>query len=134
MSNKVTQNLKKIYQFLAFYSITYIAKTGITSFFPSIFGGSTHGRTTLSTYLESWGYSVPENVLFMQDVDLNFDLIWPELDLTSVKSQAWWHYSIEWPSLPISTCKMTQKTRVARHACDFNHDLRTRAALLLDIV
>ena len=44
----------------------------------------------------------------------------PDLDLTSIKSKLWWRHRVKWPSLSISTCKMTQKTCVARHVCDFD--------------
>ena len=43
---------------------------------------------------------------------------WSDLDLTSVKNKLWWIYRVRCPSLSISTCKMTKKTYVARHACD----------------
>ena len=45
----------------------------------------------------------------------NFDLIWPDLDLTSVKSQVKWRHKVKESSLSISMCKMTQKTFVSRH-------------------
>ena len=43
---------------------------------------------------------------------------WSDLDMTSVKSKLWWIHRLKCPSLSISTCKMTKKTYVARHACD----------------
>ena len=48
-----------------------------------------------------------------------FDIFWPDLDLTSVKSHLWWRHGVRRPSLSMSTCKITQKTCVTWHLCDF---------------
>ena len=55
------------------------------------------------------------NICFLcKNTDLK---IWPDLGLTSVKSQRW-HHRMKWLSPSISACKMTQKTCVTRHVCD----------------
>ena len=73
---------------------------------------------TQMTYLESWGKSESEICAFMQKYWFEILTSWSDLDLNSVKNKLWWIHNVKCPSLSISTCKMTQKTYVARHACD----------------
>ena len=57
-------------------------------------------------------------VLFMQKYWFQNLTFLSNLDLISVKNKLWWIHRVKCPSLLISRCKMTQKTYVARHACD----------------
>ena len=83
-----------------------------------MFGSSTYRRWKQMTYLESWGNSESEICAFMQKYWFEILTSWSDLDLNSVKNKLWWIHNVKCPSLSISTCKMTQKTYVARHACD----------------
>ena len=47
-----------------------------------------------------------------------FHLIWLDLDPISVKKQVGWRHRVKWPSLSISTRKITYDTCVRRHACN----------------
>ena len=61
-----------------------------------------------------------KHVLFMQKYWFeNLTWPWPDLELTSIKSQIGWSHRVKWLSPLRSACKMTQKTCVARHVCDF---------------
>ena len=66
-----------------------------------------------------------KHVLFMQKYWFeNLTWPWPDLELTSIKSQIGWCHRVKWLSPSRSACKMTQKTCVARHVCDlFYSDL-----------
>ena len=78
------------------------SEKGIASFFTCIFLSSSHcGRKNMSQ-LGSWGESESETLLFMQKYWLeNFELIWPDLDLTSVKSQVGRHRRVRRSSFDI---------------------------------
>ena len=47
---------------------------------------------------------------------LKFELLLPDLDLTSKVGKLWWRYKV----ITTITCKKPRKTCVARHACDFH--------------
>ena len=71
-------------------------------------------------YLESRGNSEQETCAFYVKIWIRkCDLIWPDLDLISVKSQVGWRHRVKWMSRSVSACKMAQKTCVARHVCGF---------------
>ena len=85
-------------------------------FLLAIFRSSTHRRRKLMAYLDSWGNSEQETCAFYAKNIWKFDLIRPDLGMTSVKSQVGWRHSVQWLSLSISACKMTQKN-MCRAAC-----------------
>ena len=71
-------------------------------------------------YLESRGNSEKKTCAsYVKILIRRCDLIWPDLDLISVKSQVGWRHRVKWMSLSVSACKMAQKTCVARHVRDF---------------
>ena len=71
------------------------------------------------TYFESWEKNRVKNMCFYPNIFLwKIVIIWPNLDLTSVKSQVRWCHRVKWSLLSKSSWKMPQKTCVARHACD----------------
>ena len=82
-------------------------------------GCSTNRRRKLMTYLESLENSEKGICAFKcKNIDLKIWPFWHDFQLISVKSNLWWPHRFKWPSLSISTRKMTQKTCVARHVCD----------------
>ena len=86
-----------------------------------MFGSSTHRRWKQMTYLKSWGNFESETcVYYAKNIYLKTWPFWPDLDPTSGKSTLWWLHRVKCPSLLIYTCKMTQKTCVARHVSDFS--------------
>ena len=60
-----------------------------------------------------------KHVFLYKNIGLQFDVIWPDIELTSVNRNAGWRHVVKRPSLSISTCKITQNTCIARHVCDF---------------
>ena len=87
--------------FIALYSKKRYAISGL-----AISGSSTHLRMRPMTCLKSWGKFWVRNIYFYAKTLIQkFNIIWPDLGLTSIKS-GW------------MTCKMTQKTCVA-YVCDF---------------
>ena len=117
MLNMQMQYLKR-FLFLVFLIATHSAKSMRLIFWLALFGRFTHRRWKQMTYLESWKNWELEICAFYAKILIWKFGFWSDLDLTSVKSKLKWVHRVKCPSLSISTCKMTQKTYVARHACD----------------
>ena len=74
-----------------------------------------------------------KHALFMQKYWCENSAFLHDLDLTLVKSKLEWGRRVKWLSLSMSTCKLTHKTCVAWHACDF-YFLVTLCGLALALI
>ena len=101
------------------FFLQHIAKIDDVMFWLAIFGSSTQRRRTLIAYWESWGHLSKKHVLLCKILISKIDLIWPDLDMTFIKSKVGWRHRVVWLSPSMSASKMTQKTYVAMHICDF---------------
>ena len=73
---------------------------------------------------EPWGNSESARCAFMrkylfQNLTFLHKVSWPAL----INNQVRWRHMVKWPSLSISTYKVTQKTCIAGHNCFFFSDL-----------
>ena len=79
------------------FLVIYTEKLMTPLFLLVILRSSTHRRWKPVAYLESWGHSEQETCVFLcKNIDLKIWLFWPDLDLTSVKSQVGWRHRAKW--------------------------------------
>ena len=86
-------NFKKTSLFFAFLK-HYMTTKVWRHFLTCNFGSSRHRKRKLIKYLESWENSESETCA-LNAKKTKFDLIWPDMDLTSANSQAEWRHNVK---------------------------------------